>query len=305
MMRWGGIFTDFYRWREAVGPREKRQPVVNLLWGGIESNQVGTAEFVDFCRQVEAEPLMCVNFEADGRPAFHEVFTANRGRATPRRRPTGWPTATIPTTASDANTASNRTARRPLLATGKRNLVRRRDGFEPRRRHSQDDRIRQGDAPRRLRRFKLIGWGDCGWAGPMIEGAGEHLQFVAFHHMFNPDRKEEPVLAGENYRRDPAATWDVLMDAWKDHDRKIREVRDSPRRAPRAAGDDGMPFRHSGPRSLRCDVDLGDRRALRAIAQQSPAARRRAEDRHGSRLLRQALAGERGDDYDRPARPAF
>src|SRR5689334_6567634 len=50
MMRWGGIFVDFYRWREAVGPRESRTPLLNLLWGGIESNQIGTAEFVDFCR---------------------------------------------------------------------------------------------------------------------------------------------------------------------------------------------------------------------------------------------------------------
>ena len=48
MLRWGGIYTDFYRWREGVGPREKRPPMVNLMWGGIESNQVGTAEFVDF-----------------------------------------------------------------------------------------------------------------------------------------------------------------------------------------------------------------------------------------------------------------
>src|SRR5688572_13856175 len=52
MMRWGGIFADFYRWREGVGPREKRVPMLNLMWGGVESNQVGTAEFVDFCRQV-------------------------------------------------------------------------------------------------------------------------------------------------------------------------------------------------------------------------------------------------------------
>src|SRR3954451_18813428 len=67
MMRWGGIFSDYYRWREGVGPRESRKPVVNLLWGGIESNQVGTGEFVDFCRAVGADPLVCVNFESDGR----------------------------------------------------------------------------------------------------------------------------------------------------------------------------------------------------------------------------------------------
>ena len=70
MVRWGGIFTDFYRWREGVGPRDKRPTMINLMWGGLESNQVGTAEFVDFCRQVNADPLMCVNFEGDGREQY-------------------------------------------------------------------------------------------------------------------------------------------------------------------------------------------------------------------------------------------
>src|SRR4051812_25207101 len=70
MMRWGGIFADFYRWREGVGPRKTRPPMVNLLWGGIESNQVGTGEFVDLCRRAGAEPLICVNFESDGRKQY-------------------------------------------------------------------------------------------------------------------------------------------------------------------------------------------------------------------------------------------
>src|SRR6185503_11738761 len=73
MLRWGGIFADFYRWREGVGPREKRPPMINLLWGGIESNQIGTAEFVDFSRRVQAEPLVCVNFESDGRRQYMKV----------------------------------------------------------------------------------------------------------------------------------------------------------------------------------------------------------------------------------------
>src|SRR6476620_6744925 len=58
MMRWGGIFVDFYRWREGVGPRSQRPAMLNLLWGGLESNQVGTAEFVDLCQTVGAEPLL-------------------------------------------------------------------------------------------------------------------------------------------------------------------------------------------------------------------------------------------------------
>ena len=41
--------------------------MINLLWGGIESNQIGTVEFVDYCRQIGADALVCVNFESDGR----------------------------------------------------------------------------------------------------------------------------------------------------------------------------------------------------------------------------------------------
>src|SRR5262245_19432283 len=51
MMRWGGLFSAYYRWREAIGPREQRKTMHNLVWGGVESNQVGTAEFLDFCKQ--------------------------------------------------------------------------------------------------------------------------------------------------------------------------------------------------------------------------------------------------------------
>jgi alpha-N-arabinofuranosidase len=52
MMRWGGCFSSYYRWKEAVGPRDKRVPMLNMCWGGIDTSQVGTVEFVDFCQQV-------------------------------------------------------------------------------------------------------------------------------------------------------------------------------------------------------------------------------------------------------------
>src|SRR4030095_14961838 len=90
MMRWGGIFADFYRWREGVGPRAKRPSMLNLLWGGIESNQVGTGEFVGFARRVGAEPLIGVNFESDGRQRYVQakgsVRTADAREAADRGR---------------------------------------------------------------------------------------------------------------------------------------------------------------------------------------------------------------------------
>jgi hypothetical protein len=75
--------------------------------------------------------------------------------------------------------------------------------------------------------IQLIAWGDSGWAARMAEVAGEHIQYLAFHHMFDPDSPQTPVLQGERYRRDPDATWEQLMAAWQLTDTKIRTVREN------------------------------------------------------------------------------
>jgi len=58
MVRWGGLLSAYYKWKEAVGPRHRRISLAKPRLGRVESNQVGTAEFVDFCRQVGADPLI-------------------------------------------------------------------------------------------------------------------------------------------------------------------------------------------------------------------------------------------------------
>src|SRR3546814_6879046 len=42
----------------------------NLMWGGVETSQIGTDEFLDFCGLIGAEPLMCVNFASEGDPKW-------------------------------------------------------------------------------------------------------------------------------------------------------------------------------------------------------------------------------------------
>jgi alpha-N-arabinofuranosidase len=224
MMRWGGIFADFYRWREGVGPRKTRPPMVNLLWGGIESNQVGTGEFVDLCRRAGAEPLICVNFESDGRKQYMNakgsVRTADANEAaewvaycndpqSAERKAHGqaaplnvrhWQIGNE--TSYDRNGFDVETAARKTVAFAKA--------------------MRAAD-----RAIQLIAWGDSGWAPRMAEIAGEQVQYLAFHHMFDPDSPRQPVLRGESYRRDPDATWAQLMTAWQVTDTKIRTVRDN------------------------------------------------------------------------------
>ncbi|MGQ9478799.1 MAG: alpha-N-arabinofuranosidase [Thermoproteota archaeon] len=62
VIRWpGGCFADGYHWKDGIGPRDKRLKRTNPAWGGIETNQFGTDEFIDFCREVGAEPFIVVN----------------------------------------------------------------------------------------------------------------------------------------------------------------------------------------------------------------------------------------------------
>jgi len=66
VMRWGGLYCRYYKWREGIGPARKRPPMYNYVWSGWESHRVGTHELVDFCRRTGAEPLYCVNYSDDG-----------------------------------------------------------------------------------------------------------------------------------------------------------------------------------------------------------------------------------------------
>ena len=147
MMRWGGIFADFYRWREGVGPRDKRPPMLNLLWGGIESNQVGTAEFVGLSRTVGAEPLICVNFESDGRQQYMKAKGSVRTADAQRGRRVGG-LLQRPRECRPEGSWQRRSARRSILANRQRNVVRQ-EGLRPRNCGAEDRRIRKGDARRR------------------------------------------------------------------------------------------------------------------------------------------------------------
>ncbi len=66
----GGNFVSGYNWRDGVGPREDRPRRRELAWQSIETNQFGTNEFIDFCRELNVEPMMAVNL---GTGSLNEV----------------------------------------------------------------------------------------------------------------------------------------------------------------------------------------------------------------------------------------
>jgi alpha-N-arabinofuranosidase len=63
VLRWpGGCFADHYHWKDAIGPKNQRKPIENMMWGNIrEDNSFGTNEFLDMCEMMNADPYLAVN----------------------------------------------------------------------------------------------------------------------------------------------------------------------------------------------------------------------------------------------------
>jgi alpha-N-arabinofuranosidase len=83
--RWpGGNFVSGYDWRDGIGDRDRRPPRKNPAWPGIEPNDFGIDEFIQFCREVGADPYVTVNSGlGDARLAAQEVEYTNSGAQTP------------------------------------------------------------------------------------------------------------------------------------------------------------------------------------------------------------------------------
>jgi len=225
MMRWGGLLSAYYRWKEAVGPREQRKPMYNIVWGGIETNQVGTAEFVEFCRLVGADPLMCINFESEGDPEFIKTPMGDN-RCGNAQEAAEW--------VDYCNNPDNALRKKHGFADPLRIGVWQigNETSYSNRRFDRDTAVRKtiefaGAMRKADPDIKIIAWGENertnnDWATAMINNAGDKIDFIAFHHMFDPGLP----IRDNDYRNDPAKTWDVLMNACKIHERKIMRMRE-------------------------------------------------------------------------------
>ena len=209
MMRFGGLLSRYYKWREGLGPFGQRRPYRNYVWGGLEPHRVGTHEFVDFCRRVAAEPMYCVNFLGDGEKRYTKTREGNRtGDA---QEAADWVSYT-----NDPDNAE----RKRNGAADPFNLKYWQIGNES----SYGNAVFKKDEAiaatiefakamrQRDRNLKLIGWGDSGWAGDLVDRAGEHIDYVAVHMMGQTPVRKETLLRGNRYQTDPERAWEELME---------------------------------------------------------------------------------------------
>jgi len=61
-MRWpGGNYVMGYHWQDGIGPGNQRPSRINLAWGGMDNNQVGTDEWIKLNKAIGSENIVCVN----------------------------------------------------------------------------------------------------------------------------------------------------------------------------------------------------------------------------------------------------
>jgi alpha-N-arabinofuranosidase len=61
-IRWpGGNFLMGYNWQDGIGPKDTRPARINMAWGGIDNNHVGTDEWFALNKAIGSENIVAVN----------------------------------------------------------------------------------------------------------------------------------------------------------------------------------------------------------------------------------------------------
>src|SRR5699024_7010009 len=70
----GGNMVSAYNWEDGVGPLKDRPKRLELAWRTIETNEIGTNEFVDWANKVNSEVMMAVNLGTRGIDAARNLI---------------------------------------------------------------------------------------------------------------------------------------------------------------------------------------------------------------------------------------
>ncbi len=62
IIRFGGSELEYFEWERALGNWDQREVSPNQAWGGVNENFIGVEEFVQLCRYIGAEPLVCIRW---------------------------------------------------------------------------------------------------------------------------------------------------------------------------------------------------------------------------------------------------
>jgi alpha-N-arabinofuranosidase len=69
VLRWpGGCYAETYKWKRGIGKQHERRKGLQPWWEEFDPNAMGTDEFIQLCRRLNADPLLVVNTGMHVRP---------------------------------------------------------------------------------------------------------------------------------------------------------------------------------------------------------------------------------------------
>lgn len=174
VVRWpGGCFVSGYHWLEGVG--ENRKPSDDMAWGVRDPNSFGTNEFVEWCRLVGCEPFICTN-AGNGTPEemrdWVEYCNQTQGQYARLRKESGHPDPLKVNLWSigNENWGSHEIGKKSVDEWGPLVL--------------ESAKLMQAVDP--SIRLAAAALPNREWTMPLLEAAGEHLDYVSIHRYWLP-----------------------------------------------------------------------------------------------------------------------
>ncbi len=178
VVRWpGGCYASGYHWREGVGA--ERRTTDDIAWGVPEPNTFGTDEFVALCRRMGWEPYICNN-AGNGTIAemreWVEYCNGTDGEAADLRRSSGHaaPLAVPIWSIGNENWGSHEIGSKTP------------EEWAPFVREAAEA-MRDADPTIKLTVAALT---DRRWTLPLLEAAGEYLDYISIHNYWIPNWAE-------------------------------------------------------------------------------------------------------------------
>jgi alpha-N-arabinofuranosidase len=239
MVRWGGNFIRYYKWKEGVGPVKSRPWMYNHYWGGKETNRVGTHEFIDFCRRVGAAPLLNVNFMSDGFDYFKKTSHGENRFGTVEEAAEWVSYCNDPRHSERSKNGESDPFSVKYWQIGNETSYGGKDDF------SLDEAvIHTREFAKAMKErdpsIQLIGWGDVPnpgslngkeeqspqfWAGKMVEENGDLLDMIAIHLMGVYPGKTRSLI-GFEYLKYPEEAWNELLELAKIAEYRLTKLKE-------------------------------------------------------------------------------
>jgi alpha-L-arabinofuranosidase len=215
LYRWpGGNFVSGYDWRDGLGDADRRPPRKNPAWQGVEHNDFGLHEFLDFCGEVKAEPMIVVNTGfGDAHSAAQEVEYVNGDRKTPMG---GW----------RARNGHPNPWKVVWWGVGNEMWGPWQLGHMPLNQYV----LKHNDVERKMRKVDptivTVASGDLGrgWSEGMLKNSADHMNFIAEHFYVQerPQLAEHVAQVGQRIREKAEAHRRYRKSLASLHDKDIR-----------------------------------------------------------------------------------